>query len=238
MKIIFFSFAGGSKYSFQKLTNKTNDIIVIENPGRGLRMNENLIIDIELLIEDLLEKVKNEIASCKDYIIYGHSMGALVGYLICQKIEELRLQKPLKLVVSGKKSPSAEREVKIAHLPDQEFWQEVIKLGGIPDELQNHPELINFYTPILKADFTVIENYKYKKKEKLTIPVDVFYGSEEAIEEEMLGWKDETTAEVTITKMEGNHFFIYNHVDFFINLFKKSFINHSEKQNFSNKNSI
>lgn len=220
MKIIAIPFAGGSKYSFQKFKNKTNDFIMIEYPGRGLRIHKNLIIDIELLIEDLLQKVKNEITAFEDYIMYGHSMGALAGYLICQKIEELGLQKPKKLVVSGKKAPSIEREVKIAHLPDEEFWQEVIKLGGIPDELINHPELIDFYTPILKADFTAIENYQYVKKEKLTIPIDVFYGSEEATEDEMQGWKEETTQKVTITQMEGNHFFIFKHVDFFSNYFK------------------
>jgi external thioesterase TEII len=219
-KIIGFSFAGGNKYSFSKFTNQTDDLIVIEYPGRASRINENLIIDIELLIEDLFQKIKNEITATEDYIIYGHSMGALVGYLICQKIEELGIKKPQKLVVSGKKVPSTEREVKIAHLPDEEFWQEVIKLGGIPDELQSHLELIEFYIPILKADFTAVENYKYVKKEKLTMPIYVFYGSEEATEDEMIGWQEETTAEVTITQMEGNHFFIFDHVDFFINYFK------------------
>ncbi|RKR04568.1 surfactin synthase thioesterase subunit [Flavobacterium sp. 90] len=219
MKIISFSFAGGSKYAFQKFTSKTNDLIVIEYPGRGIRIHEDLIYDIELFIEDLLNKVKNEILTNEKYIIYGHSMGALVGYLICQKIEEVGLKKPLKLVVSGKKMPSIEREVKLSHLPDKELWQEVIKLGGIPDELLNYPELIDFYTPILKADFAAIENYEYVKKEKLTIPIDVFYGSEEARKEEMQGWKDETIENVTITELEGNHFFIFDHVDFFINYF-------------------
>ena len=105
-------------------------------------------------------------------------------------------------------------------LGDNEFWQEVVKLGGIPDELRNHPELIEFYTPILKADFSVIENYRYEKKQKLTIPIDVFYGSEEAQVNEMLGWKEESTEKVTINQMEGNHFFIFDHTDFFISYFK------------------
>lgn len=228
INMLCFSFAGGNKYSFQKIAKNIDNFIVLEYPGRGMRMKENIIIDIDLLIEDLLPKIKKEIIVTEDYIIYGHSMGALVGYLICQKIEELGLKKPQKLIVSGKKSPCIEREVKLVHLPDEEFWEEVIKLGGIPVELQNHPELIEFYIPILKADFTAIENFQYVKKVKLTIPIDVFYGSEEATEEEMQDWKDETTAEVTLTKMEGNHFFIYRHIDFFRNLFKKSFENYNE----------
>lgn len=238
MKIIAFPFAGGSKYSYPKFTQNLSQFTVIEYPGRGMRVNDEMIIDIDLLMEDLFLKVKQEINSCEEYIIYGHSMGALVGYLVCHRIQQLGMKKPLKLVVSGRKAPSIKRGKVLSLLQDNLFWQEVIKKGGIPDEFQNHPELIAFYTPILKTDFKAIENYQYIKKEKLTIPIDVFYGSKEATEEEMQDWKDETTAEVTITKMEGNHFFIYNHVDFFVNLFKKSFINHSEKQNLTNKNSV
>ncbi len=220
VKIIAFSFAGGSKYSFQKFTQNLSQIIIAEYPGRGMRVNEDLKFDINSLLEDLLKKVKSVILSSGDYIIYGHSMGALIGYLICQQIEELGMKKPLKLVVSGRKYPSIKRKKILSHLPDKLFWDEVIKLGGIPDELLNYPELMEFYTPILKADFTAIENYQYVKKEKLTIPIDVFYGSEEATEEEMLGWQEETTAKVTINQMEGNHFFIFKHVDFFFNYFK------------------
>jgi external thioesterase TEII len=220
MKFILITHAGGSKYQYLKFCKGLDEFYILEYPGRGCRIKENLLNNLDLLIKDLLTIIEKVITTNCKYIIYGHSMGALIGYLICQKIEELGLKKPLKLVVSGKKTPSLEREVKITHLPDEEFWQEVIKLGGIPNELQNHPELIEFCIPILKADFTAIENYRYIKKEKLTIPIDIFYGSEEATEEQMLGWKEETTAEVTITQMEGNHFFIFKHVDFFINYFK------------------
>ncbi len=219
LRIIAFTHAGGNKFSFQMFSKRFNDFSTIEYRRRELRIKESSSLDIKELLDDLLKHVKKEINSCDDYIIYGHSMGALMGYLICQKIEELALQKPLKLVVSGKKAPFVERE-KISHLPDKIFWEEIIKLGGVPDELQDYPELVDYYTPILKADFRIVENYKYIKKEKLTIPIDVFYGSEEATKEEMNGWKDETTSEVTITQMEGNHFFIFDHVDFFTNYFK------------------
>lgn len=221
MQIIVFPFAGGSRFSFQKFSVEIENMTVMDYPGRSSRINESLIIDIHLLVDDMAQKLSNQIASMEDeYIVYGHSMGAAIAHLICQKIEKLGLKKPSKLVISGKKTPSIGRELKIAHLENNEFWEELVKLGGIPNELTKHTELIEFYTPILKADFTAVENYQYVKKEKLTIPIDVFYGSEEATEEEMLGWKEETTEKVTITQLEGNHFFIFNHIDYFNNYFK------------------
>jgi len=218
--IISFPFAGGNKYSFQIFSKNLSHFNIVEYPGRGMRINEKLVFDVDLLIDDLLHKVKDGIMFCEDYIIYGHSMGSLMGYLVCQKIEELGLPKPIKLVVSGRKPPSIKREKLISHLPDNLFWEEVVKMGGIPDELLNHHELIDFYTPILKADFTAIEKYIYVKKDKLTIPIDVFYGSDEEItEEEIKGWEEETIGKVTITELEGNHFFIFSNEDFFINYF-------------------
>ncbi|TDW48167.1 surfactin synthase thioesterase subunit [Flavobacterium sp. 270] len=220
MKIIAFTFAGGNKHSFQIITKNIENFTVIEYPGRGFRMGEDLITDIDSLIEDLFQKVKSEISQPQDYIIYGHSMGALLGYLLCQKIEELGFQKPAKLVVSGRKPPVTKRENLFCHLPDNLFWDEVVKIGGIPDELINHQELIEFFTPILKADLTIVEVYKYQKKNKLNIPIDVFYGSEESTEDEMQGWEEESNEKISITQMKGDHFFIFKHVTFFTQYFK------------------
>lgn len=220
MKIVAFHFAGGNRYSFQKFSKNLSDFVVIEYPGRGMEFKEKLLSDINLLVENLISKVKEEINLCDDYMIYGHSMGALVGYLICRRIQELGLKRPLRLIVSGRKSPSVKRKIILSHLPDNMFWEEVIKLGGIADELQNHSELMEFYVPILKADFKAIENYDHIKTEKLNLPIDVFYGRDEDIEEnEVMEWKNESTGNVSITILEGNHFFIFNNEDFFINYF-------------------
>jgi external thioesterase TEII len=220
VKVIAFPFAGGSKYSFHNIFKDLPQVNVIEYPGRGRRMNEKLMDNIDLLIEDLLLAVKDQINNCEEYIIYGHSMGALIGYLICHKIRDLGMTPPVKLVVSGRKPPLIARKKDLSHLPDNLFWEEVIKLGGIPDELQHHPELMEFYIPILKSDFKIIENYNHVELEKLNLPIDVFYGTEEDItEEEIIQWKNESTEKVTIKSLEGNHFFIFNNENYFTNYF-------------------
>lgn len=207
--IIAFPFAGGNKYSFQKIFNNSLLFNVIEYSNIMITSSENLILDS--IIEDLFLKIPTS----EEYIIYGHSMGSLIGYLLCQKLQEENLPMPKKLIVTGKKAPSIPRNKKIACLPDEEFWLEIIALGGIPDEMQNYPELIEYYLPILRHDFKLVESYEYENKPKLNIPIDVFYGSEEATEEEMIGWQDETTEKVTIIQLPGNHFFIFNHIEYF-----------------------
>jgi len=230
MKVIIFPFAGGNKYSFNYLKDNLSieniELIVIEYPGRGDRINEPLKNSIKEILKYTLKQVIPEITK-ENYIIYGHSMGALIGYLICQKIQELNLSMPNKLVVSGKKTPAIKKEERLSDLPDNQFWKEVTKLGGIPEEIEKHPDLIKYFTPILKADFSCIENYQYNQHSpKLTIPIDVFYGSEEEIkQEEAEAWQEETTGVVNVTKLKGNHFFIFNHKEFFIEYFKNLQLN-------------
>lgn len=42
---------------------------------------------------------------------------------------------------------------------------------------------------------------------------------EDITENEIMEWKNESTEEVTITALEGNHFFIFNNIDFLTNYF-------------------
>ncbi|WP_165852248.1 thioesterase II family protein [Chryseobacterium pennae] len=197
-QVVALPFGGGNKFSFNKF--KINITTMEYN-----RDSHSLI---ECLVNEII-KINGQ------YYLYGHSMGALLAYLVCHKLQEENLFMPEKLIVSGKKAPSIPREKKIAHLPDEEFWNEIIALGGIPNEMLNYPELIDYYLPILRYDFKFVESYQYERKTKLNIPIDVFYGSEEATMADMIGWREETTEEVIITKLSGDHFFIHDHVEYF-----------------------
>jgi surfactin synthase thioesterase subunit len=206
MKLYTFHFAGGNKYSYNKILPEQG--IGIEVPRISNTSFEKLVL---LNTENLLS-IKND---TEDYVLYGHSMGALVAFLVCHRLKEMNHKLPEKLILSGKKSPSLLRDNRISHLPNDLFWQEIVKMGGIPDEISNCSDLVDYYLPFLKYDFTLIENYHYKKKDKLKIPMDIFYGSEEATMEDMVGWKNETTETANVEQLEGNHFFIYDHANYF-----------------------
>lgn len=215
MKTIFnIPFAAGNKFSYNKIFLNHRNYITYE-----YQRDNNVILEIDKISDYLLKILKENNFHNGIYYIYGHSMGALLGYLVCHKLLEENLPMPQKLIVTGKKAPAVPGDKIISHLPDNEFWNEILTLGGIPDEMKNYPELIEYYLPILRHDFRLIESYQYEKKPKLNIPIDVFYGFEEATEDEMLGWEDETTEKVTITQLSGNHFFIFDHVEYFRNYF-------------------
>lgn len=214
MKLVAFPFAGGNKYSYnflkEYLAFSNIDMQVIEYPGHGQRTSEGLLSSIDEIVEDAFHELVYNIDD--HYIIYGHSMGALVGYLLCKKIKSFDIIPPLKLIVSGKASPSTKRKIKTYHLPSQLFWRRIKNLGGIPCELLYDNSLVEFFEPILRSDFKIVEDYVHSGHAELSIPIDVFYGDKELkVEIDIYKWQYETSNLTRIFKLKGNHFFIYNH---------------------------
>jgi len=222
-------FSGGSKYSFNSFMNAAPEQIKvtgIELPGRGSRVDEKLITDIHQLTDDVFSQIKQDLD--KPYLLYGHSMGARVAYLLTVKILKENLNPPLHLFVSGAPGPSKEKSQTIYHdLPRAEFIEALKDLGGSRPEFLEDEELFNFFEPIIRADFKVVDTYAYSKKNPFDIPITVMIGKDEAVSYKAAkDWQLETTAVIDIHEFVGNHFFIFNHVDTILDLMSRKLYNH------------
>ena len=231
MKIIAFPFAGGDKHAFnflkKGLTERSITLTVLECKGRGSRIKEQFSETIEEIVDDFVPKVLEIIKDQEDYIIYGHSMGALVGYLISMRLEDMNVRQPLKLIVSGRRAPSITTPNKVSTLKNDVFWKEIIELGGVPERLLQQTDLLNFFEPIIRADFKVVENYIHNPIKQLSLPIEVLYGSGEIEPESyFLAWKKEGEKKTKFEKLEGNHFFIYDHHDKLMTYFEEARDNH------------
>jgi surfactin synthase thioesterase subunit len=212
MKLIIFPFAGGSQYAFndvKKLLPEV-EIIGVDYPGRGKRMVEGLLDEIHQVTEDCYQTLKKDLSG--DFIFWGHSMGACVAFLLAQKLLNNGENLPKRLIVSGRNAPSTlNRREKINDYPRDLFIEKLRKLGGTTDEVLLNPDLMEFFEPILRADFKAIENYTPSTFKTLDIPISVWYGSEEDLtKEEIELWQKETSIPVDIKEFEGNHFFLFN----------------------------
>ena len=140
-------------------------------------------------------------------------MGALLGFLLTHKIKAHGLVLPKHLLVTGRQGPVVTKEGTPAYLlPNPVFIKRLTAYGGIPELLLNEPELLDYFLPIIRTDFQIIENYIHKPLEKLNIPITVVIGTEEAIDDVAAqAWAEETTGAFEFLKMKGKHFFIFNH---------------------------
>jgi surfactin synthase thioesterase subunit len=216
IKLFCLPFAGGNRYSYREFTAKAPSflkVIPLEYPGRGNRVHEELVTRVEVLVEDLYAQVKN-VLDQKEYAFYGHSMGGLLSYLLTRKITGQGHRPPLQLFITGTEGPSAPvKEEKKKHALDkQAFFAELKKFAGIPEEILQDEDLLDFFEPILRADMEATETYVYTRQAPLEIPITVITGSEEDMEpEEIRLWQHETSCQVDFRRMPGNHFFILDH---------------------------
>jgi surfactin synthase thioesterase subunit len=223
INIICLPFAGGNKYSYRAYSGSYTaslNFVTLEYPGRGARIKEALIFNLVDLVDDLYSQCIALINE-GDYALYGHSMGGLISYLLAKKILANNLNVPKHLFMTGTVGPSAPArlEKKRSLLGKEAFLQEIKDFGGMPDEILKNDELLDFFEPILRADFTVSESYRHSASPPLNIPITVITGSQEDMEiNEIKTWQRETTEPVDFKVLSGGHFFIYEHVERIVNI--------------------
>jgi surfactin synthase thioesterase subunit len=216
INLIAIPFAGGSEYSYERFNRFLPPNISLRTvgfPGRGERLEENNKANIRLLALDVLDQIEVEIQSC-EYIIYGHSMGALVGYELAKEILMRKYPAPSCLFFTGRAAPSIPEKHHISTYSNDAFWREVSSYGGIPEEVLATDELLEFFEPMLRSDFKAVELYEYRPMaEPLKIPIYAIAGTQETdiSDNDLNAWQKETAFPIYHERMSGDHFFIFEH---------------------------
>jgi surfactin synthase thioesterase subunit len=215
MKLFCFPYAGGSSAVFNTWKNYIRpdiEIKAIELAGRGKRIHEAHYNDFNEVIEDVFSLIIDEVKSGNDYAFFGHSMGAKIAYELTQEILVRGLPGPEHIFFSGRGAPYVlgDDEIEYHKLQDEEFKEEVLKLGGTPKEFFEHPELLEVFLPLLKSDFKMAAR-ELNGEEISPLPCDitVLLGKDEELTPEQIdSWKRYTSGNCTIHYFNGDHFFI------------------------------
>jgi medium-chain acyl-[acyl-carrier-protein] hydrolase len=150
----------------------------------------------------------------KPFAFFGHSMGALVGYEVARLLRDGHGLEPTHLFVSahgGPHIPESDRHV--YKLSDSEFVKHLRTLNGTPNEVFDHPELMQLLLPILRADFELLGTYDYQPGAPFNCPITVFGGTQDysVTPEQLEGWKIHTTANCLVKFLPGDHFYLLSH---------------------------
>ncbi len=212
------------------------DICLIELPGRGIRINEKLINNLNQVVGEILKEI-NEFLDIP-FIFFGHSMGALISYVLANEIHEKYKKSPYKLYISSHKAPFQKRNYKKFHkMENSEFKSELLRMNGIPQEVFENDELMEILLPIIKNDFEICETYEFKQKNKLNTSITVLGGNkdEDVTKEDLISWKQLTCADFEIKMFEGDHFYFIKNSEEFTKRFIHM-INHDIMKIFANNN--
>jgi surfactin synthase thioesterase subunit len=145
------------------------------------------------------------------YSIFGHSMGALLGYEIAMRLKKSGARRACKLFASGSRAPFVTNPVApISHLPDVDFLEHLRRLDGTPEKVLRERDLMDLLIPVIRADFTVGEKYRGENNDPLDLPVTVFSGDEDkhASVDDMLLWRSVTHGAFRSYRLPGGHFFV------------------------------
>ncbi|MEC0599887.1 thioesterase domain-containing protein [Bacillus spizizenii] len=220
MKILFcFPYAGGSSsiyYRWNKMVSDSINLVPIELKGRGRRINEGFYSDLNEAVEDIYELIKGDINK-NDYAFFGHSMGGRLAYKLYHEIKDKNNKKPNHIFFSGCGAPTAGFKPKsmIHDLPDNEFLERVMEMGGTSEELLYNKDLQKLYIPILRNDFKILEKDNGAESlNKIECDITVLSGdNDNTISTDIKMWENHAGGRCYHHTFNGNHFFINHYAE-------------------------
>jgi medium-chain acyl-[acyl-carrier-protein] hydrolase len=137
---------------------KTIEICPVELPGRGSQIQLTPFNRIEPLVKAITLEILPYLD--RPFVFFGHSMGGLISFELARLIRRQYNLEPVHLFISGRRAPQINNlKTVINNLPKADLIRELRQLNGTPEEVLNNDELMEILLPILRADFSVLENY-------------------------------------------------------------------------------
>lgn len=213
MRLFCFPYAGGGAVIYrdwQKSFPPTIEVCPVQLPGHGERMKDPPFTQIKPLVEAAAEALLPFFD--KPFAFFGHSMGTLIGYELAQLLRREKAAAPLHLFVAGHSAPHLRNRGVISYnLPHDEFIEELRRLKGTPQQVLDHPELMELMAPLLRADFEICETYPPSTAMPLECPITALGGIDdvEVPQEKIEPWREHTTGHFSLDMLPGDHFFIH-----------------------------
>lgn len=186
MKLICFPSSGSSSSLYAPwkpfLEQRNITLICPEYPARGRRFSDPPVNSIDALAQDMMHQLKDELKENEDYHLFGHSLGGIVAYELTLKIQQSPFKTPKSVFISSSHAPHKREETSLkSHLSDSELIAVLKQIGGLKQEVLNHPELLELVLPIIRADLALNEHYQNPKKVPLSCPITTIHGTDDPV---------------------------------------------------------
>jgi surfactin synthase thioesterase subunit len=213
MRLFCFSYAGGSAQAYatwQDGLDPAIEVCAVQLPGRATRFREKPCTFLPALIEELGTVIEQH--GELPFAFFGHSLGGLVAFELARHCRAAGLPGPQHLFASGSAAPQFRDPPKDRHkLPDDAFVAMLRGYNGTPPELLQNEELMTLMLPMLRADFGLVEEYRYRPAPPLGVPITVLAGTHDphVVGPQVDGWMQETTGAFRVVWFDGDHFFLH-----------------------------
>ena len=220
-------YAGGSASAYRlwsRFAPLDIEVCSVELPGRGTRFGEQAYVRMDDLVGDLARSMQPFLD--RPYTVFGHSMGGLVEFELTRRLRTLGAQAPEHLIVSAASDPSSRQAPQSPlHLAsDALVMAKLRSLNGTPAVLLDNDEFMRLMMPTIRADFAVLETYRYRAQEPLAVPITVLGGTQDTTVccTGLAGWSQLCTRGFGLQMFDGDHFFLHDFGPELVSLVTKS----------------
>lgn len=230
-RLFCFHDAGGSASLFDgwdQLIDAGVELVVVEMPGRGRRVDEAPYKDVKSLIHDMLPAFEGLLD--KPYTFLGHSMGGMVAYELVREFRRMQMPLPVKLFISSTSGLGAYDKHQVDYrLTDEELTAMYphLSLEQVGGNTQIQALMIN----ILRQDLEFLYNYNFTQEEPLSLPIIAIHGNEdERVKRHQIEqWALESSAGFRLVPRSGGHRYIQHDADFVVGLVHQEMMNGLEQ---------
>lgn len=212
IELICFPFAGGGTMTYQvwgELLCPQINLSAVLLPGREVRIKQMPEDDIDRVCDTIKNEILDKYAS-KSIAFFGHSMGSMLAYEVGRRLQEQHDFLLKCLIVSGRQAPHLHFGGDFHRSSDEVFIQELKRFGQTPDIVFEDHEMRKLILPMLRADYSLLENYRLQKLVQLSCPLLTCAGKEdtEVTPEQIQCWQDLVCEKIQHEVFSGDHFYL------------------------------
>jgi surfactin synthase thioesterase subunit len=209
-RLLCFHHAGGSGAAFSHwpASFPSLEVSAVTLPGRERRFTEPLLTDAATAGAQIALALAR--LGDRPWIFYGHSMGAIIAFETIREMRRRAQPLPRHLFVSGCGAPHIQDEGDWHKAPEGQIIAQLREMGGMSDEILDHPELVELLMPVLRADAAMTELYAYAPAPPLEVPVTAFYATDDEIATAaaVRAWEQHTARSFVCHAVAGGHMFV------------------------------
>jgi medium-chain acyl-[acyl-carrier-protein] hydrolase len=203
--------AGGGALMFRGWAGRLPgaEVCLVQLPGREARRREPPFTRWEPLVQALAEVLEPWLD--RPFALFGHSMGALLGFELARRLRRAGKRTPAALIASGRNAPSRPWGLpRLSRLSDDALALWMRRLGGTPREVLEDPDLRGAILPVLRVDMALCESYAYEPGAPLSCAISAYAGLQDPHTDlpSLEAWRGECARDFAVRCFAGDHFFL------------------------------
>lgn len=249
VRLFCFPYAGGGVASFRawpQLAHDSLEIVAVEPPGRGTRIHEAAIEDLDTFVQRLLPELVGWLD--RPSAFFGHCLGGLTMYATLCALPESSAHFVRHSFACGIRPPHLLRrkgtfednlayrmmlhqafDIRVPpYAQNDELFADIVRQFDTPaaDRMLAIPKLRKLLLPSIRAEFGMAFNYRYRASAPFRFPIASFVGTSDpwVSESDSAGWGDLTRGGFTNHVRAGSHFLMVDDQDYILETINKTFV--------------